>query len=194
MDIQPLVSEQIVQALRRGEMAIFATDTIYGIHTSALRPEAVERLYNLKGRDKTKPFIILISSLNDLKVFKINLDEKTKETLAKLWPAKVSVILPCTEPKFEYLHRGKNSIAFRLPKKPELVRLLQMTGPLVSTSANPEGQKPATSIQEAYNYFGDDIDIYIDEGPKPDISSTLIELKNGKINILRQGEEKIENI
>jgi len=191
MDISSLANPEIAHSLRSGEFAVFATDTIYGIHTSALRPNAVEKLYSLKGRDKTKPFIVLISSTNDLKVFKIQLDEKTKETLTKLWPGKVSVILPCPNPLFEYLHRGKSSIAFRLPKKPELVRLLQMTGPLVSTSVNKDGQKIATTIEEAHSYFGDDIDIYINEGPKPDVSSTLIELKNGKINILRQGEEKI---
>lgn len=184
-------SKQIVNALRSGGIGIFATDTIYGIHTSTLRPDAVEKIYQIRGRDESKPFIVLISSITDLSVFKIALDEQTKAILEKYWPGKVSVILPCKEPVFEYIHRGKNSIAFRIPDKPELLELLRQTGPLVSTSVNPEGKTPAKTIEEAKAYFGNKIDFYIDEGQLESPPSTVIKIENGKITVLREGAVKI---
>lgn len=92
--------ELLSQKLRKGEIAIIPTDTIYGIVGSALSPEVVEKIYQLKSRNFKKPLIILISSLKDLSLFKIRLTQKDKDFLGKIWPGKVSVILPCLKKDF----------------------------------------------------------------------------------------------
>lgn len=161
------------------------TDTIYGIVARALDKKTVERLYKIRRRSPKKPFIILISDISDLKKFGVLIDQITNQLINHLWPGKVSIILPCPFAEFKYLHRGTNTLAFRLPKKPDLIRLLKKTGPLVAPSANPEGLPPAKTIAQAEKYFSDKVDLYVSgrAGKKP---STLVAVKNGKIEILRK--------
>lgn len=183
---------KIIDLLIQGNLVVLPTDTLYGIHTSALNKKSVEKVYEIRGRAPDKPFIILIGSIDQLKKFKIKIDRKTKAILNKYWPGKVSVIFPCPHDEFKYLHRGLKSLAFRLPKKDNLRKLLLQTGPLISTSVNPEGKPPAQSIQEAKKYFGNKIKYYLDQGYLNNKPSTIIEIKNEKIKIIRQGEAIIE--
>ena len=167
------------------KILVYPTDTIYGLHTSAFNKKGVEKIYQLKGRIENKPFIILISELEDLKKFGVILNQKTKDYLEKLWPGPVSVILEVPSEKFKYLHRGTKTLAFRIPKFPFLQKILKESGPLVSTSVNPAGQKPAKNIKEAQEYFGKKVDIYIDRGELNNPPSTVIKIENGKVEILR---------
>ncbi|HAT73700.1 MAG: Sua5/YciO/YrdC/YwlC family protein [Candidatus Moranbacteria bacterium GW2011_GWF2_36_839] len=175
----------LADKLKKGEVAVIPTDTIYGLSTNAFSKDSIENIYNIKSRAPEKPMIILISKITDLDLFKIEIDNNTKKILKKVWPGKVSVILPCPNKKFHYLHRGTGSLAFRLPVKTNLIRLLKITGPLVSTSANPEGLPPAKTITQAKKYFDNSVDFYINEGPLESAPSTLIKIEDGKINILR---------
>jgi L-threonylcarbamoyladenylate synthase len=175
-----------VQILKNKGVGIIPTDTMYGIVGSALSEDVVERIYKLKERDAKKPFIILISSMDDIETFKID-KEKNKQLLNQLWPGKISIILPCPYEEFSYLHRGQNKVAFRLPDKKDLLEILKETGPLVAPSANYEGMEPARTSKEAKKYFGDKIDFYLDGGKIESLPSTLVEIDNGKLNILRQG-------
>lgn len=183
--------KKIIGILKRNGIGVIPTDTIYGISTSAMSKKAVEQAYKILKRNPKKPFIILISSVRDLALFKIKLDSDTKKLLKKIWPGKVSVILPVTSKKFRYLHRGTKTLAFRLPAKTRLVKLLKKTRPLISTSANPQGQKPAQTIAEAKKYFGDKVNFYINEGKINSLPSTLIEIKNDRIRVVRKGIGKI---
>jgi len=188
-----MFNQNLIKSLKKGELSVLPTDTLYGIHTLALNKKSVENVYKLRNRARKKAFIILIGSINQLKLFKIKIDKKTNQILKKYWPGKVSIILPCPNRKFEYLHRGTNSLAFRLPNKKDLTNLLLKTGPLISTSVNPEGKPPAKTIKEAKEYFGDKIANYIDQGIVDSLPSTVIKVQNGKIDILRQGKTLIHN-
>ena len=188
-----MFNQNLITSLKKGELSIFPTDTLYGIHTPALDKKSVENVYKVRNRTPKKPFIILIGSIDQLKLFKIDVDNKTIEILKKYWPGKVSIILPCPHQEFEYLHRGTNSLAFRFPNKKELTDLILSTGPLISTSANPEGMPYAKTIEEAKKYFGDKITNYIDQGEIDSLPSTVIKIQNGEIEILRQGEVIIHN-
>ena len=172
-------------------LGVIATDTLYGLAGSAFSKKAVERIYKLKKRDPKKPLIILISSLADLALFKIKADQKTREKLNKHWPGKVSIIFPCPFKKFTYLHRGGKTLAFRLPAKKDLQRLLKKTGPLVAPTANPQGKAPAKTAKQARTYFGKQVDFYLDQGRLDSPPSTLIVIENNKTRVLRQGEVKI---
>lgn len=184
--------QRVVQLLKQGKIGVIPTDTIYGIVGSALISETVEKIYKLRKRSSDKPFITLISSLNDLNNFNITLIDKQREFLRRVWPNPVSVILPIQSENFKYLHRGTNSLAFRMPKDEWLLSLLKKVGPLVAPSANFEGEKPAEAIEEAKKYFADNVDFYVDGGRVKSSSSTLIQLnENGSWDVLRQGEFKV---
>lgn len=210
----------IYNILQRGGVGVLPTDTLYGLVGSAFSKKAVRRIYKLKKRNPKKPLIILIGSFSDLARFGVKPDAKTLKILRNIWPGKaspvrgkmptasaaplvrasngVSVILPCRNKKFLYLHRGTNTLAFRLPANPvknfishgarkSLRVLLRETGPLVAPSANPEGKPPARTIREAKKYFGDAVDFYADGGTVSSQPSALIAIKNGRIIIKRKG-------
>lgn len=169
---------EIVNLLKKGGIGVIPTDTIYGIVGSALNPQTVDKIYALRKRERNKPFIILISSLNDLKKFDVTLTKEQENFLKKIWPNPVSVVL--------------HNLAFRMPKNKKLLELLRAAGPLVAPSANMAGAKPAQTIDEAKKYFGERIDFYLDGGRIESEPSTLIQLKNdGSHNILRQGIFKL---
>jgi len=175
----------IADYLVRGEVVVYPTDTLYGILAVAENREAVQRVYDLKKRNPSKPFIILISSIEELSRFGVSPNAWQKEQLKKYWPGTVSVILECRTDKMEYLHRGTNSLAFRLPDKNDLIELLKITGPLIAPSANPEGLEPARDTEEARKYFDKAVACYVDQGERRGVSSTLVSLERDQINILR---------
>lgn len=175
-----------IEILKHGGIGVIPTDTLYGIVGSAVLPNAVERIYRIKKRNTQKPLIVLLSSIDDLKKFGINnLTEENMKALGQYWPGPTSILLPCVDSKFEYLHRDTGSVAFRLPDKKDLIDLLRETGPLVAPSANLEGEKPAATIAEARTYFGDEIDFYIDGGELNNKPSSLLQIIDGKVIKLR---------
>lgn len=176
--------KKIVQILKKGGIGVLATDTLYGIVGSALLPQTVERVYRLRRRDPKKPMIILIGSVEDLREFDVRLSRGVIGKLQKIWPAKVSVVLPCPSPRFFYLHRGKKTLAFRLPAKKNLIALLKKTGPLAAPSANIEGLPPARNIKEARKYFGDKVDFY-KRGSVSGQPSRIIKFQNGQMAVVR---------
>lgn len=185
-------TEKVIELLKLGKVGVMPTDTIYGIVGSALSPQTVEEIYTLRSRDLSKPLIILISSLDDLKRFDIVLTKEQKDFLNKIWPNPISVILPCPKEKFSYLHRGKKSLAFRLPKDTGLLDILKKAGPLVAPSANFAGEKYAETVAQAKKYFTDKVSFYIDKGKLQSKPSTIVRLyKDGTRIILRQGSFKI---
>lgn len=181
-------NEEIVHILKSGGVGVLPTDTQYGLVAQALNESAVEKVYELRKRSPSKPFIILISSIDDLKLFDINSDEKTMNFFKKIWPNPVSIILPVNSNKFAYLHRGTNSLAFRVPDNQELLNILSETGPLIAPSANIEGHPYAKTIDEAKNYFKNSVNFYEDKGLLESNPSTLIKIEDGNIEVLRQGK------
>jgi L-threonylcarbamoyladenylate synthase len=181
-------------ALKKDGIAFVPTDTIYGIVANALSPKAVERVYGVRGRDKDKPCIILISSFKDIEKFGVKFNAIQKNFLETVWPGKVSVILPVKDMQWKYLHRGKKSLAFRMiaPRNKNLYHLIKTIGPLVAPSANPQGQKPAEKRSEGRAYFGNGIDAYVCVGTRNAPPSTLVDYTKDKPIILRQGAVKIK--
>lgn len=184
--------KEAISILRSGGVGVLPTDTLYGIVGSALSRKTVQRIYTLRKRNPSKPMIVLISDIRDLKKFGVFPPPKIKKILQEVWPGKVSVVLHIHHrtaffKKFSYLDRGTAAIAFRLPKPRWLRELLCKTGPLVAPSANLEGLLPAKTISAAKKYFSDKVDFYFDAGRlerKP--SKLIVPDKEGEIVVLRK--------
>jgi len=173
--------------LAAGGVGVLPTDTIYGIVGSALRKKTVERIYRLRRRDTKKPMIVLISSLADLRLFGIALNKKERVLAQRMWPGKVSIVMPCPSKKFAYLHRGMKTLAFRMPEPSWLRTLLKRTGPLVAPSANLAGDPPAKTITAAKRYFAANVEFYANAGRRISRPSTIIKIENGTLSVLRKG-------
>lgn len=191
------VPRLIVQKLKESGIGILPTDTIYGLVGTALSKEVVQRIFKTRKRNPKKPLIILISSIRELSLFHVSLNEEQKDILEKVWPGRVSVILPCRSKEFSYLHRGKRSLAFRMPKKKLLREIIKKTGPLVAPSANPEGLPPAVTTAQAKKYFGSQVDFYLSGGTLKGSPSTVIFLEENRFKIVRIGsvsESRLEKL
>lgn len=173
--------------LKNGEIGVIPTDTVYGLVASAFDEAAVERIYCVRGRDGGKPCIVLIADIADIWRFGIVLSDFEPQAVERFWPGKVSVILPCPDRKWRHLHRGTGTIAFRLPDDDTLRDFLRKTGPLVAPSANRQGMKPAETIGEAMEYFGDTVDFFVDGGLVSGPPSTVIRFEGGEPVVVRPG-------
>ena len=173
-------------ALLSGGVGVLPTDTLYGIVGSALNPDTVDRIYDLKQRDSRKPLIVLISAVSELERFGVILSDALTLQLGNYWPGPHSIILPTIDEEFEYIHRGTDHIAFRLPDDEDLRALIAEVGPLVAPSANVEGKPPAKNVAEAKNYFGTDVDFYVEGEDLEGRASTIMELDGEEVRIVRE--------
>jgi L-threonylcarbamoyladenylate synthase len=177
--------------LKATAVGVLPTDTVYGLVARAADEQAVRRLYSLKKRED-KPGTVIASSLAQLEA--LGLKHRYLKAVEQFWPGPISVIIPVSDPKLDYLHRGKMSLAVRIPKDKNLQKLLEATGPLQTSSANQPGKPPANTIDEAKKYFGAKVDFYIDGG---DLSgrqpSTIIRIIDDAIEVVRPGAVKIDD-
>lgn len=187
-------NENLIKVLNGNGVVVMPTDTIYGVVGKAFEKETVERIYSIKKRDKNKPMIVLIGDIKELEKFSINLSDEQRKIVKKYWlalseaegPGPVSVVFKCST-DLSFLHRGTGTLALRLPSPNSFRDFLMKTGPLIATSANPEGFLPAETIDEAKNYFGDSVDLYIDGGELKNRASKLLKLnEDNSITVLRE--------
>ena len=179
-------NENLIKVLREDGIVVMPTDTLYGIVGKALNEMTVERIYKIRKRSLEKPCIILIGDINELRKFEIVLAEEQINKVEE-YKEPTSFIIDCANDKFSYLHRGTNTLAFRVPQDEGLRLLLVTVGPLVAPSANIEGLLPAKNITEARNYFGSQVDLYVDGREMLGKASKIIKLhKDGKLSTIRQ--------
>lgn len=172
--------------LRNGAVGVLATDTIYGLVGSAFYPDVVARIFQLKRRNINKPVIVLVSDVEQMKYFGIDLSREVLRAVQTYWPGKYTIVFPTSlNERFDYLTRGSGTIAFRMPDRADLFELIDLAGPIVAPSANVEGEPPAETIEEAKNYFGEEVDFYADGGTVKGKASTVITFENGEVKYLR---------
>jgi len=187
-------NDELVKVLQNGGVAVMPTDTIYGMVGRAGDEATVNRIYEVRKRAPEKPCIILIGDQAELKNFSITLSEIQKEKLKEFWSfnktqdetGAVSIVLDCENIALTYLHRGTNMLAFRMPASQSLRELLKKTGPLIAPSANTEKFPQSETVEDAKNYFGDAVDLYVDGGPVVAQASKVIRLHpDGSVDVLR---------
>lgn len=175
---------QIADLLNNGAVGVLPTDTIYGIVALATHEAAVPRLYKIKHRDH-KPGTIVASNIDQL--VELGIPRRYLTAVGQYWPGPVSVVVPC-DASLDYLHLGKFSLACRIPDSPELQKLLEKTGPLLTSSANHPGDPPAHTVKAAEAYFKDEVDFYVDGGNYANHQpSTIIRVVDDAVEVLRQG-------
>lgn len=177
------IDDSVVDCLQRGGVVVLRTDTLYGIVTRADNQAAVQRVYDIKGRDDTKPSIVLIASHEQL--FD-ELRDAFHQIVDTYWPGPVSIVLPSVHAQ-QWITRGTGTVAYRLPADDRLRTLIAQAGPLIAPSANPQGQPPATTVQQAIGYFADTVDTYVDGGEVSDLTpSQLLRVDDhGEVERLR---------
>ncbi len=170
------------EVIERGNFVVAPSDTIYGIYAEALNYEAVQKLYRIR-RPSGRKFIVLVPDLHWVR--KLGLEVSKIEEKLLLLKA-VTVILK--KKTSLYHHLGINTVAVRVPKEGFIYELLKlMQKPVVAPSANLEGEPPARNIEEAINYFGENVELYVDGGIIEGKPSALVSVERERIKVLRKG-------
>lgn len=180
---------EAVTILLGGGVGVMPTDTVYGLVARAADEQAVARLYAVKHR-KHKPGTVIAASVEQL--VELGIPKRYLSAVEHLWPNSLSVEIPLGD-RLTYLHQETGRQAYRVVADPKVREVLEKTGPLLTSSANQPGEPGATSIQQAYDYFGEEVDFYVDAG---DLSgrapSTIIRVVDDAIEIIREGAVKID--
>ena len=177
-------------ALKRGEVIVFPTETLYGLGADALNFTAVEKVFQLKGRDADNPFPVLVADRTMLNSLVAEITPLAELLITRFWPGPLTLVLPARPDIPQPLVNRQGGIGVRLSSQPiatELVRLLRR--PLTATSANLSGQPGAHTVADAKIYFAEKIAVYLDGGElQSPTGSTVAAIDKNKLNIIRAGD------
>lgn len=177
------------QAIGRAGLIVLPTDTVYGIGCDAFSAFAVEALLKAKGRGRQSPPPVLIPSLDTLRALADNPPVVAFTLAEKFWPGALTMILRAQSSLSWDLGETKGTVALRIPNNEVTLALLKEVGPLAVSSANLTAQPAALNIDDAEQYFGDKVAVYLNGGvassSKP---STIVDLTEaGKVKVVRLG-------
>lgn len=179
-----------VSVLRAGGLIVFPTETLYGLGADALNFAVVEKVFQLKGRDPTNPFPVLVSDRAMLDSLVTEIPPLAEKLMAHLWPGALTLVLPARAEIPRPLVNATGGIGVRISSQPIATEIVRTLGrPLTATSANPSGQPGARTVAQAKVYFSGKIDIFVDGGELTSLTgSTVAEVTGNKLKIIRAGE------
>lgn len=182
-------------ALRRGELVVMPTDTVYGIAAEAFDPVAVELLLKAKGRGRDMPPPVLVGTVRAAMALVMDLADVGKDLIDEFWPGGLTIVCRSSPTLVWDLGETKGTVAVRMPLHPVALDLLKRTGPLAVSSANASGRPAATTVDEAMDQLGDAVAVYLDGGPcADDVPSTIVDLTGSVPRLLRQGVITVERL
>ena len=182
-----------VEIIENGGVIIFPTDTVYGIGCNPYDVNAVKKIYEIKSREKIKSLPVLVSSIEIVKQISI-IDEFTEKIIKKYWPGPLTLILKLKDKNLKESLNLEDKIAVRIPNSVCTLKLLNKCNLLVGTSANVSGDSSFTDPQECMKNVKN-YDIFVDGGTITSKGeSTIIEIENEKIHVIREGALKKEDI
>ena len=185
--------KKTAQIINQGGIAVFPTDTVYGIGCSPYNKGAVEKVYRIKSRDISKPVPVLVYS-KEVAAKIADFDGISEKIVEKFWPGPLTLVLRLTDERIRESLNLKDKVAVRVPDCRCTLELLKECGYIVGTSANVSGRLPYTNPEECFkNLQG--WDIFVDGGTIASrAESTIIEIENEEIKIIRQGALSREEI
>ncbi|HXV80777.1 MAG TPA: L-threonylcarbamoyladenylate synthase [Candidatus Binatia bacterium] len=179
-----------VGALKRGDVIVFPTETLYGLGADALDEAVVQKVFELKGRDPRHPIPVLVADQEMLHTLVAAIPTTAKKLMELYWPGPLTLVLPARRNIPKPLCNPAGGIGVRISSQPIAHRLIKGLGrPLTATSANPSGKEAARTVQEAKKYFAGRIEVFVDGGKLTSPSaSTVVDAMEDRIKIIRQGE------
>ncbi|MFJ8043098.1 L-threonylcarbamoyladenylate synthase [Kitasatospora sp. NPDC096147] len=175
---------EAASAIRRGELVVLPTDTLYGIGADAFSPEAVSHLLDAKGRGRNMPSPVLVGSPTTLHGLVTDFSEQAWELVDAFWPGGLTLVAK-HQPSLRWdLGDTRGTVAVRMPLHPVALELLNEVGPMAVSSANKTGGPNPSTCDDAFNQLGDSVAVYLDGGNadfgKP---SSIVDV-TGKVPVL----------
>jgi len=183
------VLDAAAEAVLRGGVIAFPTDTLYGLGCSLFDVSAVEMVARLKRRDPRHAVISLIPEPAQAWGLAMEVNALAANLIERCWPGPLSLIFVASGLVPTRVCGARGTVALRCPDDALSLALLnRIGGPVVSSSANLSGQKPAETAQEVVGYFGNQLDLVLDGGPRRGgVPSTLVDVSGPRAKLLRRG-------
>ncbi|MFF9057923.1 L-threonylcarbamoyladenylate synthase [Streptomyces sp. NPDC101213] len=189
---------EAASAVRRGELVVLPTDTVYGIGADAFSKEAVGDLLEAKGRGRNMPTPVLIGSPNTLHGLVTDFSELAWELVDAFWPGALTLVAR-HQPSLQWdLGDTRGTVAVRMPLHPVAIELLTEVGPMAVSSANLTGHPAPENCDYAQEMLGDSVSVYLDGGPTPgNVPSSIVDVSREVPLLLRAGaisEEELRKV
>lgn len=190
-EINDSIIKEISLALKDGKLVVFPTDTVYGIGTNAYNGDACERIYEVKGRPPYKPLVLLISDISMLDELVDCIGLVEQKLIDSFWPGALTIkmkkkkgVLP------DVISAGDEYLRARLVSKGVVYELIKKAGvPVVAPSANLSGSLTGTKMDNIMKELDGKVDYILDYGDiESDATSTIVEVIDGKVVIIREGK------
>jgi tRNA threonylcarbamoyl adenosine modification protein (Sua5/YciO/YrdC/YwlC family) len=180
------VRDEVIAALRRPELVVVPTDTVYGVIADAFNPKATKALRDAKGLAPTAPLTVLIRSPRQVSGLVSDVPEAADRLMAAYWPGPLTLVLPAAD-GLNWDVGTRTEVALRMPTDDLLLEVIADIGPLVcSTAARPADELPHV-VDDAVEALGDSVALYVDGGVRDGRWSTIVDLTRDHAMVLREG-------
>ena len=185
-----------IELLKAGEVVAFPTETVYGLGADASNPNAVAKIFDLKGRPKNHPLIVHLADAENIKDWAREIPDSAWVLAEEFWPGPLTLILKRSSRALDAVTGGFDTVGLRVPAHPVALALLHgFEGGVAAPSANRFGAVSPTTAQHVRDEFGDSLVAILDGGPcGVGVESTIIDLSSGAPAILRPGGVTLEEL
>ncbi len=181
--------EVAADILRSGGLVAVPTETVYGLAGNGLDPDAVQKIYDVKGRPAVKPLSLMVPGAQAMETCCVEIPPAAFALAERFWPGPLTIVLKAKESIPEIVRAGGKTVGLRCPNHEATLQILQNAGiPFAAPSANPSGSESPKTAEEVLRYFDGRIDAVVDGGPCGfGKESTIVDLSSFPFRILRQG-------
>jgi L-threonylcarbamoyladenylate synthase len=184
-----------IDAVRRGELVVMPTDTVYGIGADAFDSRAVADLIAAKGRGRDMPVPVLIGSWRTLDGLVMSVDQRTRDLVEAFWPGGLTLVVEHAPSLAWDLGDAYGTVAVRMPLHPVALEILTETGPMAVSSANATGHPPAATAAEAQTQLGYKVGVYLEAGEGgAQVPSTIVDVTREVPTVLRVGAVDLDEL
>jgi L-threonylcarbamoyladenylate synthase len=189
----PAVLARAAEALRRGELVAFPTETFYGLGAAALDAAAVRRVFEVKGRPESRPLLVLVDSEAMVDAVAAEIPAAARALMARHWPGPLTLVLRARPVVPVEVHAGTGTIGVRLSPHPVARGLVGALGaPVTAPSANLTGEPPPSDAAAVLRAFDGRIALVLDAGPTPGGSpSTVLDMTDDPPRLVRPGAVRV---
>lgn len=179
--------ERAATTLRDGKLVVLPTDTVYGIAADAFSLDGTARLFAARGQNRRVPLPVVVRSPKQLIGLTPLVPEPAERLMAAFWPGPLTMVVTA-EPNLRWdLGRSLGALAVRMPLDELAIEVASAVGPLAVTSACRVGDPPPADAEAARSSLGDAVSLYLDDGPRQQGWSTVVDLTRAAPRILRSG-------
>ena len=182
-----LILSKAIEALLKGEVIVYPTDTLYGLGADVFNDVAVRKVYEIKKRSMSNPLSVAVSGFNELEKVAF-VDDRTRLLVGSFLPGKLTLVLNKKDTVSDIVTGDLDKVAIRIPDNKVALELLSQFGPITATSANIHGKKTSFVINDIIMQFKDDVAVYLDDGKLNGKPSTIVDMTSKEVRVIREGD------